>query len=104
VEQVVIIERADGVVSFRIYLPDAEAVLILGDFTNWRSDPILMHRTAGGWWEAEAQVPPGDHLFSYLADGERWIPDYAAHGLRANRYGGWVSHLSVQGAPLPMAA
>ena len=45
-----------------------------------------MRRAAGGWWEAEASAPAGDHLFSYLVAGERWVPDYAAHGIRANRF------------------
>ena len=93
-----IIESPDGTVSFRLYLPNAKAVQILGDFTGWNASPIPMHAARGGWWEARASLPPGDYLFSYLADGERWLPDYAAHGVRNNRFGGWVSQLSVAAA------
>ncbi len=89
---------------FRVYLPDAGCVQILGDFTGWQGSPIAMRPCSGGWWEAEAKVPPGDHLFSYLVDGERWLPDYAAHGIRANQYGGWVSQLSIQRGGLAIAA
>jgi hypothetical protein len=39
----------------------------------------------------------GDHLFSYLVDGSAWMADYAASGVRANGFGGWVSQLHVHG-------
>lgn len=99
-----VIERADGLLVFRVYLPDAGDVQILGDFTDWRIAPIPMRPLPGGWWEAQTALSPGDYLFNYLVDGERWLPDYAAHGIQANRFGGWVSQLTVHDAPVRLAA
>jgi hypothetical protein len=41
-------------------------------------------------------VPDGDHSFSYLVDGQYWMPDYAANGLHRNEYGRWTSNLCVE--------
>lgn len=85
----------DGSVTFRIFLPHAAQVELLGDFTNWRTDRIQMKRENPGWWTATVQIAPGEHQFSYLVDGSVWLADYAAHGVRLNDYGGWVSQLRV---------
>ncbi|MCC6320186.1 MAG: hypothetical protein IT438_01975 [Phycisphaerales bacterium] len=80
---------------FRVYLPEARTVELVGTFTDWRAEPIRMLREPTGWWTARVELPPDDHLFSYLIDGATWMADYAASGVRANGYGGWVSQLHV---------
>ena len=80
---------------FRVYLPHAEAVELVGGFSGWRASPIPMMRENSGWWFARLELPPGDHDFSYLVDGSTWLPDYAASGVRRNGYGGWVSQVAV---------
>lgn len=87
-------DRAN-VYSFRVYLPEASVVELVGGFTEWRADAILMTREATGWWSVKAAVPVGDHDFSYLVNGSAWVPDYAANGVRRNRFGGWVSQIHV---------
>lgn len=91
------VER-DGRLSFQVYLPHAEHVELVGDFTEWEKRPISMsrgHDNDEGWWTADCRVPEGDHAFSYLVDGHYWMPDYAASGLHRNEYGRWTSNLSV---------
>ena len=85
----------DGRVQFMAFLPHASGVELLGDFTDWRSSPVVMRREGAGWWVAEVEVPAGEHHFCYLVDGSIWLADYAAHGVKLNGYGGWVSRLSV---------
>ncbi len=85
----------DGTHEFRVYLPQATAVDLVGAFTNWRASPIRMIREHTGWWFVRLELPPGDHDFSYLVDGSTWLPDYAASGVRRNSYGGWVSQVAV---------
>lgn len=87
--------NADGTVTFRVYLPHAATVELLGDFTDWRENRVKMAREGPGWWSVTAEVPPGEHLFSYLVDGSIWLADYAAHGVKLNGYGGWVSRLCM---------
>ncbi len=83
---------------FRVYLPEARAVELVGSFTDWRARSIRMLREPSGWWAAKVEMISGDHLFSYLVDGSVWLADYAASGVKANGYGGWVSQLHV---PIP---
>lgn len=90
--------EVDGSVQFQVYLPHAERVELVGDFTGWERRPVPMRRGDGderGWWRANCRVPRGDHSFSYLVDGRYWMPDYAASGVRRNEFGQWTSNLSV---------
>lgn len=92
-------ETTSDCIRFQIYLPHAERVELMGDFTNWEAQPIEMKRGDGdgsGWWTAECDIPEGDHTFSYLVDGHYWMPDYAASGLHRNEYGRWTSNLTVE--------
>ncbi len=84
-----------GMHTFQIYLPHAQRVELVGDFTEWQSRPIMMHRSADGFWVARQFIEPGDHLFSYLVDGRTWMPDYAASGVQRNQFGNWTSRLCV---------
>ena len=92
-----ITQNTDGTVGFRVYLPHAEKVEVVGDFTGWRESPVSMTREHPGWWNVVARVPAGEHLFSYLVDGALYLADYAAHGVKQNPYGGWVSRVVVAG-------
>lgn len=84
-----------GMATFRVYLPDAGRVQLVGDFTRWQESPIEMLREPGGWWRVQAAPAPGEYEFQYLIDGETWLPDYAAHGLVPGPFGGWQSRLHV---------
>lgn len=90
---------ADGKVTFRIFLPHAASVEVVGDFTNWRVRKVAMRRENPGWWSITLAVPPGEHEFSYLVDGSIYLADYAAHGVKLNSYGGWISRLAIPAAP-----
>ncbi len=97
---------ADGDVVFEIYLPHAQDIVLLGDFTEWESAPIRMLRQQGqdeGWWRALNRLAPGEYTFSYLVDGRSWVPDYAAAGVRRNSYGRWMSLLNVSDPAGPVA-
>lgn len=87
---------ATGSTRFRVFLPHASRVELVGTFTNWRENAIDMTRQHPGWWELDVDVPDGEHQFCYLVDGHLWLADYAAHGVKLNGYGGWISRLVVQ--------
>ncbi|MCC6321141.1 MAG: glycogen-binding domain-containing protein [Phycisphaerales bacterium] len=87
--------------TFKIYLPHAGRVEVVGTFTDWEERPIAMNRgerDEAGWWFANVRVPAGEHEFSYLVDGQFWMPDYAATGVHRNQFGHWTSDLSVAAA------
>ena len=84
--------------TFRVYLPEADRVELVGTFTDWRTRAVPMAREHTGWWSITLSptiLTPGDHDFSYLVNGSHWLADYAASGVKRNGYGGWVSQISV---------
>jgi 1,4-alpha-glucan branching enzyme len=84
---------------FRMYMPHAGSVELLGSFCSWKPErsegAIELERDPEGWWTARLNLPEGDHEFCYLVDGRTWMPDYAAGGVRRSSTGRWVSLLSV---------
>ncbi|MBL8745137.1 MAG: glycogen-binding domain-containing protein [Phycisphaerae bacterium] len=84
-----------GELEFKVFAPNAASVEVLGSFTGWSERPVAMRNEGGGWWTARAAVTPGDHDFQYRIDGNSWMTDYAAHGVRLNQLGEWVSRLAV---------
>lgn len=61
-------------VTFTLRRPDADEVVVLGDFTGW--EPVPMERR-DGVWEAELEVEPGVHHFGFRVDGEWFVPEDA---------------------------
>lgn len=87
---------------FRLYLPHAGSVELVGSFAGWPESSRTMERDAEGFWCAELEVEPGEHWFSYLVDGVFWMPDYAASGVERNECGNWVSKLDVPSSGEPV--
>lgn len=81
--------------TFRVYLPDANDVQLVGTFTDWRARAVRMTREDTGWWSASVLLRRGDHDFSYLVNNSTWMADYAASGVKRNGFGGWVSQIHV---------
>lgn len=84
-----------GELEFKVFAPNAASVEVIGTFTGWFASPVGMARSSDGWWTARAAVSPGDHDFQYRIDGDSWMTDYAAHGVRMNHEGQWISRLAV---------
>lgn len=81
--------------TFRVFLPEAHSVELVGDFTDWRARAVRMQREDTGWWSVSRELAPGDHDFAYLVNGSAWLADYAASGVKRNGFGGWVSQVHV---------
>ncbi len=93
-----------GTLKFRLYLPHAQTVELMGDFNRWspglhalRPDDSMQEP---GWWSAEFKLPGGEYRFAYLVNNSWWMPDYAAHGVERNASGKWVSLLRVAAVAL----
>ncbi len=84
-----------GEALFRVYLPDASCVELVGDFTDWTRSRVKLHREPPGWWEAKLSMSPGKHMFYYIVDGMLQLADYAAHGVKLDRHGQWLSEVNV---------
>jgi 1,4-alpha-glucan branching enzyme len=70
-------DQQDGRVTFAIDAPTMSGVSLVGDFTEWETDRVQLHR-AGGRWEVTLDLPPGRYRFAYVTDDGQWIADQAA--------------------------
>lgn len=91
----VVIDR-EGRARFRVYLPHAASVHLIGDFTDWGNKSVALRRVNPGWWDIEIPLPAGEHRFCYCVDQGIWLADYAAHGVEMGRDGRWLSVVRVE--------
>jgi len=71
---------ADSVfVRFVLYAPDAQRVTLAGTFNEWDAavTPLIRGSEAGVWTTTLA-LPVGQHQYSFVIDGQRWVADPAA--------------------------
>ena len=73
--------------TFELNEPNATAVELLGDFTNWEEQPILLRRQKSGLWRATVPLDPGEHEYRFRVDGQ-WRDDANSDGRRRNPFGG----------------
>lgn len=86
-------DAAGADVRFRLRRPDADRVVILGDFTDW--EPVPMERRDGAW-VLELRVEPGVHRFGFRIDGEWRVPEDAP-GRSEDEWGRPNAMLVVEG-------
>lgn len=81
--------------TFRIIEPDAETVLLAGDFTDWKQRAIRMEKGDGGVWTTTVKLPPGTHNYLFIVDGE-WCEDPECPARVPNPHGGYnmVRHVA----------
>ena len=59
---------------FVIYQSGVKQVEIAGSFTNWERIP-LKPAGSSGYWEISLEIPSGEHIFSYILDGDKVLAD-----------------------------
>lgn len=60
--------------TFQLIAPQAEEVLLLGTFTNWEEDPILLRHENDGMWKISLPLQPGRYEYRFMVDGQ-WRDD-----------------------------
>jgi 1,4-alpha-glucan branching enzyme len=73
-------------VTFHYFAPQADAVLLAGDFTQWESSPVRLQREDSGMWSTTVKLPPGRYEYRLLVDGH-WQNDPHCSELRPNEFG-----------------
>ena len=78
--------------TFRVRVDGAQAVELIGDFTDWVAIPMVRRRA--DLWEVTLGVTPGIHRVNVRRDGQRWL---APDGIRSERddFGGEVGLVVV---------
>ena len=67
--------------NFYCRAPDAQSVLLEGDFTGWA--PLAMQRRVDGWWFVQVPITHGHHQYRFLVDGQAQL-DPGATGVTRN--------------------
>lgn len=73
--------------TFQIVEPDAQEVVLVGDFTDWQENPVLLKRQKDGIWKISIELEPGEHEYRFVVDGE-WRNDLKCTHRKSNPFGG----------------
>jgi len=73
-------------IRFSVRLPQADEVVLTGDFVNWNPDGIQLHHNGSDEWYVQLELPPGEYQYRLRADGD-WIDDPKAERRVANPFG-----------------
>ena len=78
-------------VCFTADFPNAEVVLLVGDFTEWEKSPLRLTRETRGLWQTQAtSLSVGLHAYKYIVDGV-WQVDPHNPNRYTDGYGGFNS-------------
>jgi hypothetical protein len=105
------VERVGDMYRFRIFLPHARCVHLVGDFTDWDRGRVALKRVPPGWWLVELPVErclctpddertersQGDRWFCYVVDEALRLADYGADGVKLHAGGVWLSRMHPGG-------
>ena len=72
--------------SFKLKLPEAQRVSLVGDFNEWNPEATSMKKDKNGMWKAELDLKPGEYQFKYFVDDHYWMNDDKATKV-ANAFG-----------------
>ena len=74
-------------VTFSFTAPDAQSVLLAGDFTGWQQAPLDLKKDKSGVWKKTVSLPPGRYEYKLLVDGN-WQDDPSCQERHPNQFGG----------------
>ncbi len=60
--------------TFSLVAPEAQEVLLAGQFTDWEQHPLRLKKGKDGVWKATVSLEPGKHEYRFLVDGQ-WRND-----------------------------
>ena len=74
-------------VTFSFTAPEAQTVLLAGDFTSWQQAPLTLKKSKTGVWKKAVSLPAGRYEYRFLVDGE-WRNDPLCTHREPNQFGG----------------
>jgi 1,4-alpha-glucan branching enzyme len=80
-------------VEFRLSMPQAHAVSVVGTFNNWDTKATPMQKD-GPNWKASIPLAPGRYEYRFVSDGQ-WLSDPNAKESVGNDFGSTNSVLNV---------
>ena len=88
--------------EFSIAAPDAKAVYLAGEMTDWDAGKVAMQRDERGTWHAALDLEPGQWLYKFVVDGQ-WVQDPGTDDHDADGQGGQHSFVFVGDGPWTIA-
>ena len=73
-------------VTFSLMSPDANEVILMGDFNQWNPKVHPMKKNKNGVWEKATYLFPGTYEYRFMVDGQ-WENDPENKLRRTNRFG-----------------
>jgi 1,4-alpha-glucan branching enzyme len=73
-------------VPFEFVAPDAQKVVLAGDFNHWNPKTSPMKKDKKGIWKATVSLKPGRYEYRFLVDGN-WVNDPACCDCVPNEFG-----------------
>jgi 1,4-alpha-glucan branching enzyme len=73
-------------VTFSLFAPEAQEVLVAGDFSHWMEEPVSLKKHKGGIWQATLHLTPGVYEYKLVVDGE-WRDDPSCEVRVSNAFG-----------------
>jgi 1,4-alpha-glucan branching enzyme len=61
-------------VNFTLPAPAAQAVMVMGSFTNWQAAPVALKKQKSGVWKTTVPLTPGTYEYRFVVDGQ-WTND-----------------------------
>lgn len=87
-----------ALVRFELAAPGAAGVTVVGDFNDWDPHATPMQRAhASATWSVSLPVTRGRHVYGFVVDGRRWVPDPSAPLAPEDDFGSASSVLVVAG-------
>jgi len=81
-------------ISFSFHAPQAEEVLLAGDFNQWNGRKHYMKKGKQGTWQKTLMLKPKSYEYKYIVDGE-WQLDPKNHQSCLNPFGSHNNKLTV---------
>lgn len=70
--------RATQLVRFRFTGADAARVAVAGSFNGWSTSTTPLHRIGDSTWVADVALTAGRHVYQFVINDLRWVPDPTA--------------------------
>ena len=62
----------EGQTTFRVWAPNANAVVVVGDFNGWKADQLILENEGNGYWSGiTSEANEGDQYKYLIQNGER---------------------------------
>jgi 1,4-alpha-glucan branching enzyme len=61
-------------IDFNLKMPEAQKVILMGDFNLWNPEVNPMRKNGKGVWQTTVMLYPGRYEYRFLVDGE-WCND-----------------------------